>query len=187
MKATAWLFDRFCDYTFGASIICLVLNRFPCFVKGHLWHCRGTIPVCHRGLSDPNDAPLLNAGPVLGMFVEWLHEMWFSSCIPAPAHTSCDVTTGKTGKSFKEEFKQKRTADCSQEVSGVPAFSRRFSGQCGLRPVSITGAAGLGHTQPLDRFASVWTAAMLNRQRDQSDLQGCIYTKHPLGYMNSAI
>lgn len=161
MKATAWLFDRFCDYAFGASIICHVLNRFPCFVKGHLWHCRGTIPVCHRELSDPNDAPLLNAGPILGMFVEWLHEMWFSFCIPVPAHTSCDVMTGKTGKSFKEEFKQKRT-NCwlfSRSVQRpsllLSLLLTYFSCQCGLHPVFITGAAVLGHTQPLNRFASV--------------------------------
>ena len=120
MKAIAWLFDRFCNRTFGASVIDHVLNRFP------LW--RGVCdteaeqkPVCHRELNDPNDARLLNAGPILGMFVEWLHEIWFCSCIPAPAHTSYGIMTDKTGKRFKEEFKQRRTADCSRKVSSVPA------------------------------------------------------------------
>ena len=182
MKATAWLFDRFCNHTFGASIIHHVLNRFPHFTEAE------QKPVCHRVLNDPNDMPLLNAGPILRKFVEWLHEIWFCSCIPAPAHTSYAVMTDKTGKSFKEEFKQRRTADCSREVSSEPAETLfRFSRQCGLCPVFITGAAVLGHTQPLNRFASVLTAAMLNRQQGHSNPQGCIYTKHPLGYINSAI
>lgn len=74
-------------------------------------------------------------------------------------------------------------------MSGVPADTLVLLSMWSC-PVYVTAATAVfKYTQPLNRFAYIWTTALLNRHTKavESFKAGCVHTKHPLGYINSTI